>query len=57
MAVLSLKILDRNRNIQSMPQTDSTHKYPVLTSGNIHHIQSQELIERWVDVIKSKARR
>jgi len=40
-----------------MPQTDQTHQYPVLTSGCILNIQSQELIERWVDVIKNKARR
>ncbi len=56
MAVLSLKILDRNSNIQTMPQTGSTHEYPVIVSGNIHNIESQELIERWVDVIKIKAR-
>jgi hypothetical protein len=57
MAVLMVKILDRNKNIQTIAQTDQTHQYPALSSGGIHNIESQALIERWVDVIKNKAQR
>ena len=57
MAVLSLKIMDRNQRIQPMPQTDHTHSYPALNSGCMLNIQSQKLIETWVDIIKNKALR
>lgn len=53
--VLSVKILDKNRNIQQMPQTGKTCKYPVLSSSCTREIQGPSLIKRWVGVIKKLA--
>jgi len=52
LAVLSVQILDKNRNIQQMPQTENTCRYPVLSSSCTQEIQGPSLINRWVGVIK-----
>ena len=56
MSVLMVKTQDRHQNIQLPEQTELTHTYPVLSSGCAVHIKGQELIERWVNVIKNKSK-
>ncbi|NLZ43920.1 MAG: hypothetical protein GX894_03600 [Clostridia bacterium] len=55
MAVLTVKILDKNRNLQQTPQTEKTCRYPVLASSCTREIQGPSLINRWVGVIKKLA--
>ncbi|NLY88332.1 MAG: hypothetical protein GX085_01750 [Firmicutes bacterium] len=55
MPVLSVKLLDRNRNIQQMPQTEDTCRYPLVSSSCTREIQGPSLIKRWVGVIKKLA--
>ena len=52
MPVLSVKIHDKNRNIQQTPQTEDTCRYPVLSSSCTREIQGPSLIQRWVGIIK-----
>jgi hypothetical protein len=56
MSVLMVRTHDRHRSIQVSEQTEKTHAYPALASGCLHSIEGPELIERWVNVIKNKAR-
>lgn len=55
MAVLSVKSLDKDRNLQQMPLTENTRCYPVLASSCTREIQGPSLISRWVNVIKKLA--
>lgn len=55
MPVVSVKVLDRNRNIQQTPQTEDTGKYLLLSSSCTQEIRGPSLIKRWVDVIKKLA--
>ncbi len=52
MPVLSVQLLDKNRNYQQRPQTEQNCRYPVLSSTCTQEIQGPALIKRWVAVIK-----
>ena len=56
MAVTMVKIHDGSRNIHGMPQTIETHFYPVISHNTTCEIRGAELIGRWVDAIKTRAR-
>jgi len=50
--VLSVQLLDKNRNLQQMPQTENNSRYPVISSTCTQEIQGPALIGRWVAIIK-----